>query len=83
MQFILSVFFSTVTAIKKENKNNRSTGQMSIKHFLISILVFLQGVAWASSPKEKLYNEQDDWKKLQQRLPESYRLTTENLPQES
>lgn len=55
---------------------------MSLKYIFVSILVFLQGVAWASAPKEKSYNEQDDWKKLQQRLPESHRLNADNLPQE-
>ena len=56
---------------------------MGLKHVFVSILVFLQGIAWASAPKEKSYNEQEDWKNLQQRMPESHRLTTNNLPQES
>lgn len=55
---------------------------MTFKYFLMSVLLFIQGMTWASAPKEKSYNEQEDWKKLQQRLPESYHLNANNAPQE-
>ena len=53
-----------------------------IKHFFISLMVFIQSIAWASPSTQKSYADQDAWKKLQQRMPETYQLSENELPQE-
>lgn len=53
-----------------------------IKQFFISLLVFAQSMVWASPAREKSYQEQEAWKQLQQRMPEAYRLSAQDLPQE-
>ncbi len=55
---------------------------MSIKQLFVTFLVFLNSLSWAASPKEKSYAEQEAWKKLQQRMPENYRLNGSNVPHE-
>ncbi len=55
---------------------------MPIKRFMVSVLVFLQSFISVHAAKEKSYAEQEAWKELQNRMPENYRLTQDNLPQE-
>lgn len=55
---------------------------MVLKKIFLSFIVFLYTFASASSLKAKTYTEQKAWKDLQNQLPEQYRLTNENAPQE-
>ena len=55
---------------------------MFIKRLMVSILLFLQSFMSVNAEKEKSYVEQEAWKKLQNRMPESYRLSQNSLPQE-
>ena len=55
---------------------------MLIKKVILSMLVFLQSFVSVNAAKDKSYTEQKAWKELQNRMPESYRLTSSDLPQE-
>ena len=55
---------------------------MTIQRFFISLLVFIQSMTWANPPKEKSYADQEAWKQLQLRMPEQYRISQNELPQE-
>lgn len=53
-----------------------------LKGFFISLLMLIYPFAWANSPKEKSYADQDAWKQLQKQFPPEYQLTSSELPQE-
>ena len=55
---------------------------MFIRKIIISFFMFLQGLVSAQADKITSYTQQDAWKKLQERMPENYRLDENNQPQE-
>ena len=56
---------------------------MLIKRMLMAFMVCLSTSGWAAVSKENFYTEQNAWKNLQKRMPASYQLNENSLPQES
>ena len=55
---------------------------MFIRKIIISFFMFLQGLVSTQADKITSYTQQDAWKKLQENMPENYRLNENNQPQE-
>lgn len=55
---------------------------MVFKKIIISIFVFLQSFITTQAARKETYAEQGSWKKLQNRMPENYRLDSSHQPQE-
>lgn len=53
-----------------------------MKRFFIALMAFFQSIAWANPSPQRSYADQEAWKKLQQRMPEEYRLNEQQRPQE-
>lgn len=62
--------------------NNKREGNMLKKSLLVSFMLFIQSIVYASPPKENSYIEQQAWKDLQQYLPADYQMNGGNQPQE-